>query len=117
MKYLMRTIKCRNYTNYDQEKMFKDINDFDWQPVYQATNVNKVVDYFNTEIRKVFDEHAPMIEKHIKGRLCEWLNQDVKSDMNNRDYHFIKHVKQTRIMIGQFIEDCETGVTTKSINI
>lgn len=67
----MCTIKCRNLTNSDPEKMCKDINDIDWQPVYQATDVNNAVDYFNNKLRKVFDEHAPMLEKRIKGRPCE----------------------------------------------
>ena len=85
IKYPMRTVKCRNYADYQPEKMCDDINDTDWQTVYQATNVNSALSIFNSLLRKVFDKHAPFIEKRVQGRSCKWLNADVKREMNNRD--------------------------------
>ena len=81
----MRTIKCRDYVNYDPEKLHDDVRNINWQSVYQSTNVNRALEYFTEKLREVFDRHAPIIKKRVKGRKCNWLNRDIKSQMNRRD--------------------------------
>ena len=46
---------------------FKQVN---WSPVLTAPDVNIAVDIFNTIVKDIFDKHAPIIEKRIKGRPC-----------------------------------------------
>ena len=71
--------------NYDHKKLCSDISEIDWNPVYDSTDVNLAVSYFNSELRKSFDKHAPLIEKRVKGRECKWLNAEIKNEMNTRD--------------------------------
>ena len=85
LKYPIRSIKCRNYAKYIHQNMCSDINEIGWQPLYQATDVNIAVNYFNTEVRQIFDKHAPIVEKRAKGRPCKWLTSEVKTEMNHRD--------------------------------
>ncbi len=33
----------------------------------------------------MFDHHAPIIEKRIRGKSCPWLSRDIKKLMNDRD--------------------------------
>lgn len=82
-------------------------------PVYQATDGHNTVDYINTELRKVFDKHTPMIEKRIKGRPFKWLNQNVKSDINNHDKSLLK-ARKIRENDQEIYRKLLTGVTTKS---
>ena len=85
IKYPMRSIKCRDYSKYNHENLSNDVKKINWEPVYKSSDVNSAVTYFNSELRKVFDKYAPIIEKRIKGKPCKWLNSDLRKEMNNRD--------------------------------
>ena len=49
------------------------------------TDVNKALHYFNDQLTNIFNKHAPLKEKKLKGKPCKWLNGDVKKGMDNRD--------------------------------
>jgi len=83
--YQMRTIKCRNYARYTPNDLRNDISNVDWTPIYQLSSVESAVQMFTSTLQTIFDTHAPLIEKRIKGRPCPWLNADVKKKMNNRE--------------------------------
>ena len=76
--YNSKTIKCRNYTNYSLEEVKSDVGKINWSPVYDATDVDLVVQYFTSSLELVFETHAPYIEERVKGRLCPWLDIDTK---------------------------------------
>ena len=84
-KYQPKTITCRNYKNYDNESMNKDLESVNWDQVYNASNVNTALNFFNETVCRVFNKHAPIIEKRVKGRHCPWLNEEIKRVMNDRD--------------------------------
>ena len=44
-------------------------------------------------LREVFNNHAPMISKPVKGKISQWLNPQIKSKMNNRDKLYRKFRK------------------------
>ena len=52
-------------------------------PVYEATDVNVALKYFNTNSKNHFDKHAPISEKRVKSRPCKWFTAELKID--NRD--------------------------------
>lgn len=85
-KYPHRTIKCRNYVNYNHEKLIKDARNIDWQPIYDNNNdVNTAVKYLIVKLKELFDFHAPIVEKRVKGKPSEWLDESIKTEMNRRD--------------------------------
>ena len=85
-KYHYRTIKCRNYRRYNQASLRSDVQNIDWEPIYQNTSdVNSAVSYLTENLQRIFDKHAPLIEKRVKGRPCQWINDDIKAQMNSRD--------------------------------
>ena len=67
-KFESRTIKCRNYANYNPTNLNDEILTIDWQPVYQETCVSVALEYFNRTLKSVFDHHAPVIEKRVRGK-------------------------------------------------
>lgn len=67
-KFESRTIKCRNYANYNPTNLNDEISTIDWQPVYQETCVSVALEYFNRTLKSVFDHHAPVIEKRVRGK-------------------------------------------------
>ncbi|CAB4015644.1 Hypothetical predicted protein [Paramuricea clavata] len=36
-------------------------------------------------MKALFDNHAPIVEKRVKGKPCEWLDDTVKKEMNKRN--------------------------------
>ena len=85
-KHSSRTIKCRDYRNYDSYKLVNDANNIDWNPVYNNNfDVNAAVNYFTGQLKSLFDEHAPIIEKRVRGKPFEWIDESVKKELNKRD--------------------------------
>lgn len=84
-KFAVKTLKCRNYSNYDPASMNDDFSRVNWLPVLTARNVNDAVNIFNDIVRNIFDKHAPFINKRVKGRPCPWLDNNLKQKQNHRD--------------------------------
>ena len=85
IKYEPRTLNGRNYANYDSNQLNGDVEKHDWNPLYNMTNVNDALNYFNDSLKTLFDKHALIISKKVKGKPSGWLNANVKKDMNTRD--------------------------------
>ena len=85
LKHSYRTIKCRNSANYDHQKFRNDASEPDWSLVYSSSDVNVAVSHFNSKLRESIHDHAPFIEKRVKGCKCKWLNAEIKNEMNSRD--------------------------------
>ena len=84
-KSAAKTLKCRNYANYDPVSMNDDFSKVNWLPVLTAKNVNDAVNIFNDIVRNIFDRHAPFINKRVKSRPCPWLDNSLKQKLNERD--------------------------------
>ena len=84
-KFPTRTVKCHNYKNHDKKLLVNKVSLIDWMPVYEATDVNVVLKYFNHKLKKLFDKHAPISEKRVKSRPCNWLSTEMKFEMDNQN--------------------------------
>ena len=80
-----RTITCRDYSKYSHTVLARDMENYDWNPVYAETNVNIAQDYMEQELATIIDRHAPKVTKRAKGRKCPWLTYEIKTLMNSRD--------------------------------
>ena len=77
-KHLMHMVKCRDYSNYDPDIVFKEVGKIDCSPIYDAVDVNTMLLFFNFHLCQVFVAHAPLIKKKVKMCPCKWLNNDIK---------------------------------------
>ena len=85
-RFSHRTIKCRNFSKYNPVNLRKDVRDIEWTPIYENnTDVNSALSYLTSKLKDVFDTHAPLIEKQIKGKPCNWMNENIKKEMTKRD--------------------------------
>ena len=84
-KFPEKTTHCRNYRNYDPGLMEQDFASVNWIPVMTATNVNDALNIFNIIVKFIFDKHAPYTTKRSKSRPCQWMTDDIKNSMNERD--------------------------------
>ena len=85
LKYPSRTIKCRNYAKYDHQKYRNYVSEIDWSLVYFSNYVDVAVSHFNSKLHKPIGDHAPFIEKRVKGRESKWLDAEIESEINSRD--------------------------------
>ena len=53
--------------------------------IYNTNDVNKAVSYLQNALTVLFDKHAPLIEKRVRGQPCGWLDDNIKHEMNRRD--------------------------------
>ena len=65
-KMLFRTITCRDYFKYNHRLLARDIENYDWKPVYTETNVNIALSYREQGLSTIIDRHAPKITKREK---------------------------------------------------
>ena len=92
-KYTPQKINCRDYRNYDPERMRNELKGIDWNNMYEIKDVNKAWTYLQTNLQTTFDSHAPVISKVVKGRPSPWLIVVIKHQMNIRDQLYRKWKK------------------------
>ena len=80
-----RTITCRNYSKYDPEALKRDLSLDAIEPLYRINDVNKAWHFLRNILTMLFNKHAPMITKRVKGSFCPWLTTEIKKLMNRRD--------------------------------
>ena len=85
LKHSSKTIKCRIYAKYDHQKFRNGVSEIDCSLVYFSIDANVAVSHFNSKLREPIHNHAPFIEKRVKGRECKWLIAEIKSEMSSLD--------------------------------
>ena len=85
IKYEPRTIQCRDYRNYDSNKLNEHLENQNWSKLYEYNNVNDAWLYMKNILQTVYNDFCPFITKKVKGKLSPWLTDDIKKLMNERD--------------------------------
>ena len=85
-KYNPRTIKTRKMANYDVNKFKADLRKIPWDSIIDVNTICNAWTLFKQTLINIISNHAPLIEKRVKGRDCPWLTSDVKEKINNRDF-------------------------------
>ena len=84
-RHCPRVIKIRNYRKYNPDELVSDLRAQPWDTLYETENVNLALLYFKDIVLGVFNKHAPMIDKRVKGIFCPWLTPEIHDLMNSRD--------------------------------
>ena len=90
-----KTITCRNYARYNPNSMADDLKKQNWNRLYEMHNVNDAVDYFNRTVMGIFDKHAPVVVKRVRGKPCEWLTHDIRKMKTDKD-RLLKKARKTK---------------------
>lgn len=84
-KYHPKTIRSRNYKNYNPDSIKTEIKNTNWEPLFVCTNPTSAWNLLKEVLVGLANRHAPFTTKTIKGKPCPWLNENVKLEMNRRD--------------------------------
>ena len=68
IKFKQKSLTCRNYKHYDSRAFSNQFGSVDWSLVYDNVDVHSAWLYMNTVIMGIFDKHAPLITKRVKGK-------------------------------------------------
>ena len=78
IKYESKTVQSRDYKNYVPENLFAECQQIDWDTLYQCSDVNTAANIFTSTLKNIFDSHAPIRTKTVKGKPSPWLRKDMK---------------------------------------
>ena len=80
-KMPFRTITCRDYSKYNHTVLARDIENYDWNPVYTETNVNIALDYMEQGLTIIIERHAPKITN--KGKRPQMSLSNIRNENFN----------------------------------
>ena len=93
-KYQPRKIFTRDYSKFNVENFKNDLRNLPWERVINTTVFNKGWDIFKELIVSVINIHAPIKQKLVRGKDCQWMTPEIQKTMKDRDYH-LKKARQT----------------------
>lgn len=94
-KYTPKTIKFRSFKHFDKVKFVFDLANANWLPMYQASTIDSACEHFTSIVTSVANVHAPYTERRVKGKINEWVNDELRSAIKERDF-LIKTAAQTK---------------------
>ena len=95
-RFSQKNIRCRDYRNYDPLLMNRDIRQSRINEVDKIKNVNDAWNHIKNILLDVFQKHAPITNKRVRGKLCPWLTNNLKSKMNTRD-KLLRKMRKTKL--------------------
>ena len=94
LKFKPRTMKCKNYSKYCATRFIEDLSSVSWDNLSECQDVDNAWLNFKTCFMHVADNHAPQIEKKVRGRNTSWLSNKIKKVMAEKD-HFYRQARRT----------------------
>ena len=83
IKFKQKSLTCRNHKHCDSRafsNQFRSVDwSLEWSLVYDNVDVHSAWLYMKTVIMGIFDKHAPLITKRVKGKPAAWLTAELKS--------------------------------------
>ena len=75
----------RDLKNFDPIKYKQEIDNIDWTDLLASSNIDIINDIFVTQILKVIDKYAPLKTFQRRTMMRNWLNSEIKTQMERRD--------------------------------
>ena len=95
IKFNGRTIRCRDYRNYNPEQLQKNIRESNLSQVENIKSTNDASLFFKSTLIDIFQKNAPEFDKKVGGKPCPWLTRDIKTKMIDRD-RFLRKMRKTK---------------------
>ena len=78
-------ISRRDRKNMDLQRYRMKIKHIDWSEFYDSQDINILNDIFVKKIGDILDEEAPLKNHQVRRHLRNWLTDDIKAEMKDRD--------------------------------
>ncbi len=71
-------ITYRDFSNFDPAKAVETTSKINWNIALSKEGVDAIEQFITGNIRKVFDEHAPVVCKKVSKKKAPWRNNVIK---------------------------------------
>uniref|UniRef100_A0A2A4JRM8 Reverse transcriptase domain-containing protein n=1 Tax=Heliothis virescens TaxID=7102 RepID=A0A2A4JRM8_HELVI len=80
-----QVLYLRNFKGIDLEELRRDAGDINWLPLAECTNIDDKIEYLNSTILNLFDQHAPVRQVKVRHDPAPWISPQIKELMARRD--------------------------------
>ena len=91
-----KTVKARNYKNYDPDLFRADLNRIPWDIIELESNPDNVWNSFKDLFMTTVDCNAPVVNRRVHGRSLPWVTPSKEDLMKKCDYHCKKAIKTNK---------------------
>lgn len=77
-KPLSKLITYRDFSKFDPMKAVESTSSINWNTALEKEGVDAIEQSITTNIRKVFDEHAPLVCKRVSKKKAPWRSEAIK---------------------------------------
>ena len=109
-------IKCRNYKNYDIESLNKDLRDPPWGQVFKSKDAEIAYNALDSIFTKVFENHAPVMQKRVRGLHCPCRTLEILKLKKSRDYHLTKARSSGNDNDWKVYRECQSKVNSVGVS-
>ena len=93
VKVKPKIVKTRTYRKFNASAYENDLNNCNWNLVFQETDPNAAWCTFKDIVKEICDKHAPIVEVRVKGNQPAWFNDEILSLCKDRDVYKAKAQK------------------------
>ena len=86
-------IKCRTYRHFCPIQFQEYIDNINWTSLYQSTDVNAAAKIYTALLLAAIDIYAPFIRLKCRDHAPKWLNGDLLSHIDEREFLSDKYSK------------------------
>ena len=79
-------IKYKDFKHLNENELMQDMHHVNWDSVQQQTDVSEMWSAFKDKFLEFVDKHIPYKERRIKASSERWINDDILTEMHQRDY-------------------------------
>jgi hypothetical protein len=86
-------ITYRDYSKFDLAKAIDSMTKVNWEAAKDQVDVNDIESCITLNIKKIFDEHAPIVCKRVSKPKAPWRNEEIRNVTKAKNKHRNKYWK------------------------
>jgi Reverse transcriptase (RNA-dependent DNA polymerase) len=89
-----KTNVLRSMKNLQAESLQEDLSGVHWHDILSSkSNVNDMLSTFNEAFLRIWDKHAPLINRRVRKNRTPWMNHDVLNLAHQRNSAYNKYLR------------------------
>ncbi len=86
-------VDCRSFRHFNPEEFQNDVENADWDILYECTDVNVAANILCSTLVKIIDKHAPFTKLKLRDYAPPWLNTEFLGLVDTREFWSNKYKK------------------------
>nr|CAI5833305.1 unnamed protein product [Callosobruchus analis] len=95
----------RNFSKFNQDSFVADLLAIDWMSIYELSDVNEMISFWNDNLTKLFNMHAPVVTARITKPPAPWLTTTLKISNNIVKKALLKYKKSKTESVWKYYQE------------